>query len=106
MTGLSGGTTEVQDLDGTSDVFSGTVGTSNTNLPATPGGIISEFNIENLESNSQNEILFVSFNGTDFKALQRGDSWTWTPKGNLTQIIIKGSTSTVDYEAVLNREPV
>jgi hypothetical protein len=101
---FSGGVVETEDLAGSSDIFAGTVGLSNTNLPSVAAGIISEFNIENMETNSQNEVLFVSFNGTDFKALQRGDSWTWTPKGNLTQIIIKGSSASVNYEAVLNRE--
>jgi hypothetical protein len=105
MTGLSGGDREIQDLDGTTVVVNGTVGTSNTNLPTVAGGIISEFNIECLESNSLSQTILVSFNGTDFKTLQPGDSWTWTPKGNLTQLIIKGGAASSAYEAVLNREP-
>ena len=102
--GLDGGSVETEDLDGTSVVISGTVSTTPESLPSVAAGIISEFNIECMESNAANETLLVSFDGTNFKTLQRGDSWTWTPKGNLTQITIKGSTASVDYEAVLNRE--
>lgn len=104
MAGLSGGVSEVQDLDGSTTILSGTVGTSNTNLPAVSGGIIAEFNIECMETNSTAQTLLVSINGVDFKTLQPGDSWTWSPKGDVRQLVIKGGAAGTAYEAVINRE--
>ena len=94
---------ESRDTEGTSDHYSGSAGTGSfINVPTTGAGVIAEFLVENTDDTDN---LLVSLDGgTGSKTLQPGDIWQWTPKGNLTQIKLKGSGGSCDYEVVLNRE--
>ncbi len=98
--------TESRDTEGDTIHENGTVGTSAVNLPASAAGVISEFTLECMETNSKTQTLSVSMDGgTKFKTLQPGDQLTWSPKGNLTQIKIKGGAAATEYETIINREP-
>ena len=96
---------EARDNEGTTLQFNGTVGTTEINVPSSPGNLISEFIIECMERSPTGSLLYVSLDGgTTFKTLSVGDVWCWTPKGNILQLKIKGSQSGVMYESVINTE--
>lgn len=95
---------EQRDTEGETVHQNGTVGTSAIAVPTTATGVIDEVNLECMETNDVGENLLVSFDGgTNFKTLLPGDSIFWSPKGNVTQITIKGATAGVEYEALINR---
>jgi hypothetical protein len=95
---------EGQDTEGSSDHFNGTVGTTATNVPSSAGNVISEFLVD-CPKDSPGNLLVSLDGGTTFKTVNRGGVWIWTPKGNMTQIKIKGTNANTDYEIVMNREP-
>lgn len=104
--GFSQGTVETQDLQGTTDHFNGTVGTSPVSIPTVGTTYIQEVLIDCPASNQPSKNLLVSFDaGATFKTLVPGANLAWTLKGNRTQIQIKGSSASVAYEIILNREP-
>ena len=97
---------EVRDTKGTTSHFNGTVGTSSTAVPSSPGSVISQAIVKQPASDSANKILSVSFDGgTNWYTLEPGLSLTWPVKGALTQIHIKGNVASTGYEIILNREP-
>ena len=84
--------------------FNGTVGTSSTAVPASAGNTIFQVLVKNPRTNAFAETLEVSFDGgTNFFVLRRNDTLSAENLGDLTQIEIKGSTASVDYEIVLSR---
>jgi hypothetical protein len=106
MTGVSGGTAETSDLEGSSDHFNGTVGTSSTAVPASAGAIISELFLRNPKANTSGVTLSISFDGgTTFMDFNRGEGFGWSVKGNKTQVHIKASAASTAYQIVMNREP-
>lgn len=97
---------ESKDDLGTTQQFTGSVGTSNASIPAVAGNAISEVLIRNPTSNLITKNLLFSFDGgTTFQSLSTGEAIIWTMKGRPTQIIIKGSAAATNYEVILNREP-
>ena len=97
---------ETVDTEGSTIHDNGTVGTGNTTIPSGNTKILSEFNIECMEDNDNTQTLSVSLDGgTNFKVLQPGDSFVWSPKGNVTSIVIKGGAASTAYEAIFNLEP-
>jgi len=98
---------ESRDTNGSTVHDNGTVGTSNVAIPAANTKVISEFIIECMESNVLSQTLLVSLDGgTNYKKFQPGDTFHWSPKGNVTKINIKGGATGVAYEAIFNLEPV
>ncbi len=94
---------ESQDIEGSSDHFNGTVGTTAVPIPTVAGDPIHEFLIESREGNSAKK-LFVSFDGgTLFKTVDGGGNMSWAPKGRVTQIHIKASAANHNYEIIMNR---
>jgi hypothetical protein len=103
---ISVGAVETEDLIGTTDQFSGSVGTSNANVPASAGNVIAEALVRCSSDQANSRRLSVSFDGgTTFLVLSPGEFVGWGTKGGLTQIVIKGNVASVDYEVILNREP-
>jgi len=91
------------DVEGDSLHVNGASTTTPQNIPAIAAGVISEFSLTCLKSQAGN--LLVSLDGgSTFKTIYPGGNWSWTPKGKLTQIKIKSSSGSVNYEAVFNRE--
>lgn len=99
---------ETKDLQGTTGHFNGTVGTSAIDVPAVAGNPISEVLIKNPTSNTPiTKVLKVSFDGgVTYLSLSVGEFIIWPVKGELTQFKIQGSVAGVEYEILLNREPV
>jgi hypothetical protein len=86
--------------------LNGSVGASNTPIPAVAGGVITQVLIECVVDQASTNKLYISFDGgTLFKTLAQGSSMTWTPRGGLTQLVIKGNVAAVDYEILMNRNP-
>jgi hypothetical protein len=78
------------------------VGVAASAVPVVAGGVITQALVECPAGQANN--LLVSFDGgTNFKTLQTGSSIVWTPRGGLTQIYVKASAGTVNYEIILNR---
>lgn len=85
--------------------FNGTVNTFGVFLPSTSANEITTVLVKNPASNAFAEILHVSFDGgTTYFDLRRKEHIIWTVVDSLTQIKIKGSTATVDYQVIMNRE--
>lgn len=104
MTGLSGGSVEIQNTDGSTDHFNGSVGTTAIDIPSSPGGIIQSVLIDNT-NNSNAKTVLVSFDsGTNYKTISAGGVLSWITKGNMTQIKIKGGAASTNYEIIMNRE--
>lgn len=99
---------EIQDLDGSTKAFNGTVGTSATAIPTVADKEIAEFWIENNINNSPatDRLLFSCDGGTTYTELAIGESMSWTPKGRIRQLFIKGSTASVDYKLLVNFEDI
>jgi hypothetical protein len=99
---------EIQDLDGQTIHYSGTVGTTAINIPTVVAKEISEFWIENPINNTPaNETLSFSCDaGVTFTDLLVGESMVWTPKGRIRQLKIKGSTASVNYKMIVNYEDI
>ena len=73
-------------------------------IPSVAGNVIQSILIDNTNT-ATNKNLFISFDGgTTFKKLSVGATFSWTIKGNLTQIQIKGAVADCAYEIILNRE--
>jgi hypothetical protein len=98
---------ETRDNEGYTSHFNGVVGTTPISIPASPVAdeIISEIMIK--AGNNSFKILFISFdNGASWFDLQTNGALGWTPKGNVTQVKIKGSDADTLYQILLNREVV
>ncbi len=82
--------------------FSGSVGTSDTNVPAVDAGSISQVLVECPISNTGT--LSVSFDdGVGFKVLEAGSNIVWSPRGAIKHLVLKGSEAGVTFDLVINR---
>lgn len=97
---------ESADKKGTIDPYVGTVGTSWTAIPTTPGGEIQEFHIECPEQTYTNELEFSLDGGTTSSGkLYPHGSAQGLLKGGITQIYLKGNVAGVSYKVTLSEEP-
>ena len=90
--------------------YNDTYTTSPTNVPPSAGGLIAEVLIDVVETDDDEDDddghLLISFdNGTTFKRLHIGSYLTWTPKGQIKQLVIKSSSGSIYAEILMNREP-
>jgi len=91
------------DASGTTTHINGTVGLTYINIPSVAGDKIIDVAIHN-NSTGVND-LHVSFDGgTNFWTVLAGQKDAWTLKGNLTQFKIKGSTASVNFQILLNKD--
>lgn len=97
---------EVTDLDGNTFQETSTVGTIPVNVPAVAGEVISEFIVQCPPDQADTVRLLVSVDGANFLTMTPSGFWAWTPKGQIRQLTLKASESGVQYEVVLNREPL
>lgn len=94
---------EGSDIAGTTDQFSGNVGTTSIKVPTVAGFAIAGVFVENMSTGDDN--LLVSFDGgVEWKTVQPECWFSGELRGGITQIDIKSSANTVDYEIVLNRQ--
>lgn len=92
-----------QDLGDTID-FAGTVGTSPTAFPASPGNPITFFLVV-CPDQLNTRRLYWSLDDVTYHELTPGGYIGFPPKGNKTQIYLKGNAASVNYELIMNREP-
>lgn len=84
-----------------------TVGTSPLALPAVIGNPITSALIRcPSDTTPGTKRLLYSFDGgTVYAVLTPGEFVGWSPKGDQTQIYIKGNVAAVPYEVIINRAP-
>jgi hypothetical protein len=99
---------EIQDLDGSTKAFNGTVGTSATAIPTVAAKEVSEFYIENPISNTPvtKTLSYSCDGGVTYTDLSAGESMVWTPKGRIRQLFIKASAASTSYKMVVNFEDI
>ncbi len=97
---------EIEDNNGSTTHYSGSVGTSPTTVPSSADKVISSFYLENPITNTPatKELEFSCDGGTTYTSLRLGESIVWPPKGYVKQIYIKGSTASVNYKMIINYE--
>lgn len=96
---------EIQDLDGTTTHFSGTLLTTNTAIPGSATTVISELIFKCPYQTPTSRTCQISFDGgTSFFTLGVGEFIGWTPKGRIKQVHIKSNTSGTTYDLIINRE--
>ena len=85
---------------------SGTVGTTNIQIPAVATTAVSEFIIQCPDDQDIDNRLLVSMDGgANVITLQPSGHLAWTPKGSsVTQIDIVGNQAGVKYEIIINLE--
>jgi len=87
------------DVEGSSVIYTGTVGTSSVPIPSSPTNLISEFLVI-----AYDKKLYISFDDSTFLEIEKNGFFAWTPK-NTRQIYIKGSAASTSYAIVMNLEP-
>jgi hypothetical protein len=101
MTGISGGTREIEDNEGVSTSFSGTATTSVANVPVSADKVISGASIWN----DGTVPLQISFDGgTSFHDQDKKSFMSHNIKGNVTQLQVKTAATTADYRIIINFE--
>lgn len=97
---------EQADLLGSTSQLTGTVGTSNTNVPTLAGNKIAEIFVRCPQQLITNRLSFSINGGTNFFVLAPGEWMSFDMRGNtLTQLILKGNIASVSYEVLLELEP-
>ncbi len=76
-------------------------------FPAIPNGQISRLLIKNLLSNGPNQILYISFDGSTFFSMSRGEFLEWTPRKTasnapIEQIFVRSNTGSVGFESIMD----
>lgn len=99
---------EIQDMDGATVHYNGTVGTAPTAIPTVVGKLISEFWLENSIDNTlvTTRLSFSCDGGVTYTELRIGESMAWTPKGRIRQLLIKASAASTDYKMIVNYEDI
>jgi hypothetical protein len=93
-----------QDI-GTTTQFTGSVGTTSAAVPSVAGDFITSAIIRCPNQTPTSRTLSWSVDDITFHVLAVGEFIGLSIKGNKTQIYLKGSVASVDYEVTLNREP-
>ena len=100
---------EFKDTAGTTDPFTGSVGTTPTNIPASAGNQIEELSIRcTVDQPNATRLEFSIDAGTNWFRLRVGESRDEEPREGLTQIQLRaaGSLATANYEVIMNRGQV
>ena len=97
---------EQRDLVGSTDSYTGTVGTSFVPIPSSSGNRIQSFYVECSFENNVTDEIHVSLDGgtTTISKLAPGGYVSGLIKGTNNQIHIKANTTNVSYFVILNRE--
>lgn len=96
----SGRNQEIADNDGSTVAYSGTATTTVSNVPSTPGNVISGISLWNGLTEVE-----VSFDGgTTYIPIGRRAFFSHNVKGQITQFKIKTASGTSDWDALINFE--
>lgn len=99
---------EITDQVGTSEIYSGSVNATGTNIPAVAGDPIDCFAIRCTPDQPQATRLQFSYDGgSNWITLRVSESAEWELRGYITQIKIRsaGTLATAMYEIMMNRGP-
>jgi hypothetical protein len=97
---------EISDLAGTVTHFSGVATTVAVQIPAVPSTVIAEVLIRNTNDFGSDK-LQVSFDGgVSYFDIDTKDALACGPKGQITSIHIRSSSGSVNYQVIMNREPL
>lgn len=97
---------EVTDRLGTTDEYSGSVGTTAIKIPGTAGNVIDEIDIRCAVDQPFATRLEYSYDNVNYKRLRVGESKSDEPRGNITQVWIRAAGSGItaaNYEIIMNR---
>lgn len=97
---------ETTDTLGSTDEFSGSVGTTAILLPGSPGADIEEIDIRCAIDQAFNRRLEYSYDGINYRRLRVGETKSDEPRGGIKQLWIRAAgfgVTTVNYEIVMNR---
>lgn len=103
---------ETKDVLGKTQHYNGSVGLTSALIPAVAADKISNVLVRNPASNLVTSILYIAFDGqTTYLSLKRGEFVVWSPRNNqsnspILQVRVLGSAATVNYEMVIDYEPV
>jgi hypothetical protein len=98
---------ENSDLQGSTTQFTGVVGVTAISLPPTAGTAIAEALVRcPSQTPNSNRLLYSFDGGANYFTLSPGEFVGWSLKGGVTQVLIRGSVANVQYEVMINREPV
>lgn len=97
---------EITDKLGSTDEYTGTVGTNAILIPPTVGARIDEISIKNRIDQIQATRLEFSFDGVNWFRLCVGESREEEPRGEIRQVFIRATgTTSAKYEIAMNRGP-
>lgn len=102
---------EIEDVQGNTVHYSGTVGITSALIPAVAAQKIGNALVRCPISNSKTQTLQVAFDGgTTYLTLNPGEFVGWSPRKNasgtpITQVRILGGAANTAYEIVLDYEP-
>jgi hypothetical protein len=83
--------------------FEGSVGVTPIDLPATPGGLITQVIFScRVQTPSTKRLLFSVDGGANFFTLSPGAMVGWEPK-DISQVQVKGNVAGVLYDILINR---
>lgn len=89
------------DTSGSTAQYNDTATTSPANIPSSAGSVISNVLLRN--TNTSNVDLLLSLDGgTTFFTIPPQHQYEGSPQGDLTQIIVKSSSSTCNYESIVD----
>jgi hypothetical protein len=98
---------ESTDVLGTTDTYTGSVGTTAVNVPASAGNHIDELSIRcAVDQITIKRLEFSLDGGTNWFRLRVGEFYTEEPRGSITQIKIRAAgvgVTSVNYEISMNR---
>jgi hypothetical protein len=97
---------EIEDNNGSTAHYSGSVGTTPASIPTVADKVISSFLVENDIDNSPvtKRLSFSCDDGASWTELRIGESVVWSPKGYKKQIQIKASAASTNYKMIVNYE--
>lgn len=97
---------ETTDTLGSTDEFTGAVGTTPILIPSTPGNPIEEIGIRCAVDQTFNKRLEYSYDGINYRRLRVGEAREDEPRGGIAQVWIRAAgiaVTSVNYEIVMNR---
>lgn len=90
---------------GTTTLYAGSVGTTAILIPGVASGNLTSILVRCPTQTPQSKKILFSLDNITYHALDTGASFGWDLMGGVQQVYIKGSTSGVLYEVVVNKEP-
>lgn len=82
--------------------INGSVDTTPAQVPAVAGNDLVSILVKCKTTQTNTNVLYFSFDGTNYNELQVGEWISWDMGAGIKQIYLKGSVASVDYEFIYN----